>query len=44
MAGQDYSLDINVPRHNKGADWTDAHGGIRVCREDEVLAIIERDE
>lgn len=41
LAGQDYCLDINTPRHNKGVEWADNQGNFRVVREDEVLAVIE---
>lgn len=42
-AGQDYALDINVPRTNKETGWADEHGNFRVVREDEILAVIEAD-
>lgn len=42
-AGQDYSMDINVPRQNKHADWGDSQGNFRVVREEEVLAVIEEE-
>jgi len=41
LAGQDYSLDINVPRQNKHADWADASGDFRIVREEEIHAVIE---
>jgi len=41
LAGQDYSLDVYRPRQNKGAELS---GEIRIVREDEIHAVIERDE
>lgn len=41
QAGQDYSMDVNVPRQNKASDWGDAQGNFRVVREEEVLAVVE---
>jgi len=43
LAGQNYDLDLSVPRHNKPAEWGDERGEFRVVREDEILAVIERD-
>lgn len=43
LAGQDYSLDINVPRQNKGAEFGDERGEFRIVREDEIHAVVERD-
>ena len=44
LAGQDYSMDLNAPRHNKATEW-DAEGGpLRMVREDEILCVVERDE
>jgi len=43
LAGQDYRLDLNVPRHNKSAEWTDKHGEMRCVREEEVLCVIEEE-
>jgi co-chaperonin GroES (HSP10) len=37
-AGQNYDLDINVPRHNKPAELD---GELRIVREDEVLCVLE---
>ncbi len=41
-AGQDWSLDISVPRHNpKGADWLRDGAELRMIRESgEVLAVV----
>jgi len=44
QAGQDYCLDVNVPRQNKAADWTDKQGNFRVVREEEVLAVVEEEQ
>lgn len=44
FAGQDYSLDVDVPRHNKGADFGDDVREFRIVREDEILGVIEPDE
>jgi co-chaperonin GroES (HSP10) len=41
MAGQDYSLDLNVPRHNKASDWSDDRGQFRIVREDEIHGVVE---
>jgi len=41
LAGQDYSLDVSVPRHNKDTRWADSRGEFRIVREDEVLAVVE---
>lgn len=46
MAGQDYALDINVPRHNAKSDFESMFGhsgNFRVVRQDEILGIIEPD-
>jgi len=44
QAGQDYCLDVNVPRQNKAADWADKNGNFRVVREEEVLAVLEDEQ
>lgn len=44
LAGQDYVLDVSVPRHNKGADFLrllDERGEFRIAREGEILAVID---
>lgn len=41
-AGQDYTLDISIPRHNKGHDFQEMlgwRGEFRIVREDEILAV-----
>jgi len=46
LAGQNYQLDISVPRHNKDADFQDllgAKGEFRIVREQEILGIIDED-
>lgn len=43
LAGQDYSLDLTVPRHNKGIEFQELlgeRGQFRVVREQEILAVI----
>jgi co-chaperonin GroES (HSP10) len=42
-AGQDYSLDLNVPRHNKAQEWADDRGNFRVVRHDEIHGVVEGD-
>lgn len=44
LAGQNYDLDLTVPRHNKPTEWADDRGEFRIVREDEILGVIERDE
>jgi co-chaperonin GroES (HSP10) len=44
LAGQDYSLDLNVPRHNKATEWGDERGQFRIVREDEILCVIDAEE
>jgi co-chaperonin GroES (HSP10) len=41
FAGQDYSFDNYRPRQNKGADLG---GELRIVREDEIHAVLERDQ
>lgn len=45
FAGQDYALDLNVPRHNKSADFdtiADERGEFRIVREQEIHGVIEQ--
>jgi chaperonin GroES len=45
-AGQDYALDINTPRHNKGEEFESMFGhsgNFRIVREQEVLGVIDAD-
>lgn len=45
-AGQDYTLDLNAPRHNKAPDFQDAcgiRGEFRIVREQEIFALIDDD-
>lgn len=44
LAGQNYDMDLNVPRHNKPTEWGDERGEFRIVREDEILCVVERDE
>jgi co-chaperonin GroES (HSP10) len=41
LAGQDYSMDLNVPRQNKASDWADERGQFRIVREDEIHGVVE---
>jgi chaperonin GroES len=45
-AGQDYALDVHVPRSNKGQEF-DAmfghHGNFRCVRQEEILGVVETD-
>jgi chaperonin GroES len=43
-AGQDYALDLNVPRHNKPTEWSDERGEFRIVREEEILAVLDEAE
>lgn len=46
LCGQDYKLDISVPRHNKGSEFQSLcgeRGEFRIIREDEALAVVEED-
>jgi len=43
LAGQDYDLDVTVPRHNKGSEFESLFGesgNFRVVREEEILGIV----
>lgn len=43
LAGQNYALDLNIPRHNKGAEFEELagdRGEFRIVREEEILAIL----
>lgn len=42
-AGQDYCLDNYKPRQNKGSEFSDGYGDIRIVREDEILGVEEPD-
>jgi co-chaperonin GroES (HSP10) len=43
LAGQDYTMDLTVPRHNKAVEWGDARGQFRIVREDEILGVVEQE-
>jgi co-chaperonin GroES (HSP10) len=44
LAGQDYAMDLNVPRHNKASVWGDERGEFRIVRESgEIHCILEPD-
>jgi co-chaperonin GroES (HSP10) len=43
LAGQNYDMDLTVPRHNKPTEWSDDRGEFRIVRADEVLGVVERD-
>ena len=43
-AGQDYALDLTVPRHNKPTEFAELfgeRGEFRVVREQEILGVID---
>jgi co-chaperonin GroES (HSP10) len=45
-AGQDYSMDLNAPRHNKTPEFRDAcgvKGEFRILREQEILGVLAED-
>lgn len=44
LAGQDYRLDLSVPRHNKGTEFGELvgeRGEFRIVREQEIHCVIE---
>ena len=44
LAGQDYSLDLSIPRHNKSSEFQELigeRGEFRIIREQEILAVVE---
>lgn len=46
QAGQDYTLDLSIPRHNRPATLdaiADERGEFRICREGELLGVVEED-
>jgi len=46
LAGQNYQLDLSVPRHNKDQEFKDLlgdKGEFRIVREAEILALIDDD-
>lgn len=43
-AGQNYELDLSVPRHNKPTEWADERGEFRIVREEEILAVLDSAE
>jgi chaperonin GroES len=45
-AGQDYALDVNIPRFNKGSEFESLFGqsgNFRIVREEEILGVVEAD-
>lgn len=42
-AGQNYDLDLSVPRHNKPTEWADGSGEFRIVREEEILCDLGAD-
>ncbi len=42
QAGQNYELDLSVPRHNKPTEWAGDDGDFRIVREEEILAVLEQ--
>lgn len=46
FAGQDYAMDLTVPRHNKSSEFQELFGDrgeFRIVREQEILGIIEQE-
>lgn len=44
LAGQDWSMDLTVPRHNKTPEFKEffgRNGDFRFVREDEILGVLE---
>lgn len=44
LAGQNYDLDLTVPRHNKSSEFQElfgVRGEFRIVREQEILGVIE---
>jgi len=44
LCGQDYSMDLSVPRHNKSAEFQELFGDkgeFRIVREEEILGVLE---
>ncbi len=44
LAGQDFAMDLTVPRHNKSSQFQELfgeRGEFRIVREDEILAVVE---
>ena len=47
LCGQNYDLDFTLPRANKGAEFQELfgqEGDYRIVRQDEVLAVVERED
>lgn len=46
VSGQDYQMDLTIPRHNKSTEFQELfgeRGEIRIVREQEILGILEDD-
>jgi co-chaperonin GroES (HSP10) len=46
LAGQNYDMDFNLPRHNKSSEFQalfEEPGDHRCVREEQIIAIVERD-
>ena len=44
LAGQDYAMDLSVPRHNKSQQFQELFGDrgeFRIVREEEILGVVE---
>ena len=44
VAGQNYSMDLTIPRHNKSSEFQELFGDrgeFRIIRHDEIIAILE---
>ncbi len=47
LAGQNYALDLSVPRHNKSSEFQALMGDkgeFRICREEEILGVLDNSE
>ena len=47
LAGQNYSLDLTIPRHNKGIEFQELvgdRGEFRIVREQEILGVVEAED
>ena len=47
LAGQDYAMDLSVPRHNKTPEFQELFGDrgeFRIVREEEILGILDEEQ
>ena len=45
LAGQDYAMDVTIPRHNKSNEFQELFGDrgeFRIIREQEILGVVEQ--